>query len=96
MEARTKMRRLVVTESSGLLGIAPVRTQPGDVVIAVAGHGKPLIARRVARVDDLDYWHLIGEAYIDGMMKSEKLPLSDTIWNFEQTRAVKLDLIVFV
>ncbi|KAI3320660.1 hypothetical protein HD806DRAFT_226823 [Xylariaceae sp. AK1471] len=96
MEVRTKMRRLIVTESSGLLGIAPAETQPGDVVIVVAGHGKPLIARKVKTVDDQDFWHLMGEAYIDGMMNSEKLPISRKTWNYAETQAVQLDLIVFV
>ncbi|KAI0535847.1 heterokaryon incompatibility protein-domain-containing protein [Xylaria digitata] len=84
MEARTKMRRLIVTESLGLLGIAPMKTQPGDAVIIVAGHSKPLIAREMGT-----------PAYIDGMMQS-KLPLSDKTWNSAETRAVKLDTIAFV
>ncbi|KAK4118215.1 HET-domain-containing protein [Parathielavia appendiculata] len=73
MEARTKMRRLLTT-TSGLLGLAPLQSQPGDAVIAIVGHSKPVIARKVATVEGQDIWYLIGEAYIHGMMRAQKLP----------------------
>ncbi|KAI0413436.1 heterokaryon incompatibility protein-domain-containing protein [Xylaria grammica] len=97
MEARTKMRRLIVTESSGDLGIAPLKTQPGDAVIIVAGHSKPLIAREVG-TSGQGYWHLIGEAYIDGMMNS-KLPISDKPWSWYSEGRISsaaLGTIIFV
>lgn len=98
MEARTKMRRLVVT-GSGLVGLAPAQTRPGDAVVAVVGHGKPVIARRAGVVDgDGDAaagdgaWHLVGEAYVDGLMAAEKLPLSQKPWHHRETEAAMEDV----
>jgi hypothetical protein len=98
MEARTKMRRLIITQS-GLLGIAPVQTQPGDVVIVLPGHGKPLIARKPDNADEEDdLWYLIGEAYIRGMMEAEKMALSAEPWHEREKykTAEKLRNFVFV
>ncbi|KAE9376040.1 hypothetical protein N431DRAFT_464098 [Stipitochalara longipes BDJ] len=88
MTARTKMRRLIVTKS-GLLGLAPVQTQPGDAVIAIAGYGKPVIARKVDTIEGQDFWYLIGEAYVRGMMNSEKLQLSTKPWYYQTTQATE-------
>lgn len=99
MEARTKMRRLVVT-GSGLMGLAPAQTRPGDAVVAVVGHGKPVIARRAGAGagagdgdgDDDGAWHLVGEAYVDGLMAAEKLPLSQKPWHHRETEAAMEDV----
>ena len=96
MTACTRMRKLIIT-TSGLLGLAPAQTLPDDAVIVVKGYGKPVIARR--RQDDRqDLWHLIGEAYIPGMMNAEKLPMDGNYWNYEETRsaAETLQQIIFV
>ena len=97
MTARTKMRRLIVT-SEGRLGLAPGQTRPGDAVILVVGHGKPLIARKVATQEGQDFWYLIGEAYVQGMMNSELMKLSDNPWNrSENTTTIQtLTVIPFV
>jgi hypothetical protein len=72
--------------SSGMLGLVPVQTQPGDAVIAIVGHGKPVIARRLSTDgDDGDVWHLIGEAYIHGMMRAQKMPISTKHWHWRET-----------
>jgi hypothetical protein len=47
-------------------------------------------------VEDQDLWHLMGEAYIDDMVNSEKLPILDKSWNYSGNKTVQLDLIVFV
>ncbi|KAK4120351.1 HET-domain-containing protein [Parathielavia appendiculata] len=86
MEARTKMRRLVMT-TSGLLGLAPAQTQSGDAVIAIIGHGKPVIARKVTTIEGQDVWYLIGETYIHGMMRAEKMPMSTKEWHARETMA---------
>lgn len=75
MEARTKMRRLIVTKS-GMLGLAPITAQPGDAVIVIVGYGKPVIATKVEAVDGKPTWRLRGEAYVHGMMNSEKMPVN--------------------
>ncbi|KAK1752354.1 HET-domain-containing protein [Echria macrotheca] len=91
MEARTKMRRLIVTEA-GFLGLAPAQTRPGDSVILIVGHPKPLIARRGDHVGHQQYWYLIGEAYIAGLMGVEKMPLSDKPWYFHETMRTMAEL----
>ncbi|KAK3386781.1 hypothetical protein B0H63DRAFT_447687 [Podospora didyma] len=97
MEARTKMRKLIVT-SSGLLGLAPVTTRPEDVVIVIPGHGKPIIARKSFTANDQDFWYIIGEAYIHGMMEAQKLSLSTNEWHGQESSsaAATLQFIPFV
>jgi hypothetical protein len=74
MEARTKMRRLIVTKS-GMLGLAPAMAQVGDAIIIIAGYGKPVIATAEV-VGGKRAWRLRGEAYVHGMMESEKMPIN--------------------
>ncbi|KAF2742735.1 HET-domain-containing protein [Sporormia fimetaria CBS 119925] len=76
MEARTKMRRLVITKS-GLLGLAPLTTQVGDAVLIVVGYGKPMVAKPVTVVENRA-WRVRGEAYVHGMMRMERMPLNTT------------------
>ncbi|KAK5655710.1 hypothetical protein OQA88_5247 [Cercophora sp. LCS_1] len=97
MAARTKMRRLIVT-SSGLLGLAPGQSRQGDAVITIVGHGKPLIARKVDTFNGHDIYYLLGEAYVDGMMNAQKLPLSTKRWHADETyrTSQSLEPIVFV
>ncbi|KAK3366738.1 heterokaryon incompatibility protein [Lasiosphaeria ovina] len=97
MESRTKMRRLILTRS-GLLGLAPAQTRPDDAVIAIVGHPKPLIARKDGIVDGQDFWYLIGEAYVTGLMGVEKMPLSTKPWHYEETRRAmdEMDIIPIV
>jgi hypothetical protein len=54
MAACTKWRRLITT-SEGRLGLAPVQTRPGDVVMTIVGYSKPVIARKIVTVEDRDY-----------------------------------------
>ncbi|KZL77730.1 heterokaryon incompatibility protein [Colletotrichum tofieldiae] len=74
METRTRNRRLIVT-NSGLLGLAPILTQPGDAVMVLIGHGRPVIARRFKDElgEDTPLWGLIGEAFVNGMMEWEMM-----------------------
>ncbi|KAM7198361.1 HET domain containing protein [Rhypophila sp. PSN 637] len=91
MTARTKMRRLIVTKS-GLIGLAPIATQLGDKVISIVGYGKPVIARAEQssqppeeETEEERFWReyyapkvfcLRGEAYVEGMMNMEKMPVN--------------------
>ncbi|KAK3906164.1 HET-domain-containing protein [Staphylotrichum tortipilum] len=86
MESRTKLRRLIVT-TSGHIGLAPAYTRPGDAVISIVGHGKPVIARKARTVGIQEYWNVVGEAYIQGMMDAEMMPLSVKLWHGEETLA---------
>ncbi|EFQ35690.1 heterokaryon incompatibility protein [Colletotrichum graminicola] len=74
METRTRNRRLIVT-NSGLLGLAPALAQPGDAVMVLIGHGRPVITRRLKDESgqDTPLWLLIGEAFVDGMMEWETM-----------------------
>jgi hypothetical protein len=47
-------------------------TQPGDAVVVLIGHGRPVIARKVEGRGGRA-WHLIGEAFVSGMMEWEMM-----------------------
>ncbi|KAK3367713.1 heterokaryon incompatibility protein-domain-containing protein [Podospora didyma] len=61
-------RRLLVTKS-GILGLAPASTVPGDLVVVLLGAPVPHILRKQA---DGDYI-LVGECYVHGIMGGEAL-----------------------
>ncbi len=84
MESRTKLRRLIVTDA-GHIGLAPAYTRPGDAVIALVGYGKPVIARKAKTVGIQEYWNVVGEAYVQGMMDAEMMPLSVKMRHGEET-----------
>jgi hypothetical protein len=86
MQARTHMRRLIVT-ASGLLGLGPVNVQPGDCVIILIGHGVPVVARPLALGQDhtgrdMVAWKLLGECFVDGMMEEEMMKRD--IWSLRK------------
>lgn len=76
MTFRTRNRRLVIT-SSGLLGLAPAATQPGDCIIVIMNHGIPVVARPVGIMKRSEMhlpvitWRIVGECFVDGMMEGE-------------------------
>ncbi|KFY50076.1 hypothetical protein V496_09611 [Pseudogymnoascus sp. VKM F-4515 (FW-2607)] len=73
MAIRTKRRRLMLTEK-GYLGLVPNSVMPGDVVIIIKGHGRPLIAStKPASYVPQGTYIIKGEAYIDGMMSGEMM-----------------------
>ncbi|KAK2031512.1 heterokaryon incompatibility protein [Colletotrichum zoysiae] len=74
METCTRNRRLIVT-NSGLLGLAPTLAQPGDAVMVLIGHGRPVVARRLKDElgQDTPLWLLVGEAFVNGMMEWETM-----------------------
>jgi hypothetical protein len=77
MQARTFMRRLIVT-ASGLLGLAPIITQPGDCILILIGHGIPVLARPLGLIQgpggrEVVAWKLLGECFLDGMMEEEMM-----------------------
>ncbi|KZL85690.1 heterokaryon incompatibility protein [Colletotrichum incanum] len=59
----------------GLLGLALILAQPGDAVMVLVGHGRPVIARRFKDEfgEDTPLWDLIGEASVNGMMEWEMM-----------------------
>ena len=58
-------RRLMVTEK-GYLGLTVAATEPNDRICILAGCKTPLILRSRG-----DYFHLIGECYVHGIMRGE-------------------------
>ncbi len=97
MAACTRWRRLIIT-SAGRLGLAPARSRPGDAIITIVGHSKPVIARKYDTIDGQDYWYLIGEVSVQGLMNGEQMKLSDKPWYHHETQATmdSLDVIPFV
>jgi hypothetical protein len=58
-------RRFLMTENQ-MMGICPPETQIGDTVTILSGGKVPFILRKQG-----DYYNLIGECYIHGLMNSE-------------------------
>ncbi|KAF2629653.1 hypothetical protein BU25DRAFT_485661 [Macroventuria anomochaeta] len=65
--ARKKACRLMITEE-GVVGMAPCRARPGDIVAILYGCGIPLVLRKEA---SQDAWQVIGEGYLHGYMNGE-------------------------
>jgi hypothetical protein len=64
-------RSFIVTEK-GLMGLAPVTTQLGDVVVVTAGANVPFILRpRVEENGGPEKFVFVGEAYVHGVMGGE-------------------------
>ncbi|RDW77668.1 hypothetical protein BP6252_05721 [Coleophoma cylindrospora] len=64
---RMHAKRLVVTENK-LAGLAPQLSQKGDKIAVLFGCDFPVVLRAVD-----DHWELIGEVYIDGIMKGQAM-----------------------
>jgi hypothetical protein len=58
-------RRLAITEE-GLIGLVPVCTEVGDVVIVLLGCPVPVVLRKWE-----ENWIFIGTCYVEGVMKGE-------------------------
>ena len=58
-------RRLIITEK-GYLGLAVAATEPNDRICILVGCKTPLVLRPRG-----DYFHLIGECYVHGIMRGE-------------------------
>ena len=66
---RCVLRSLIVTEK-GYLGVAPCRTQPGDLVCISPNARHPIILR-----DEGDHCHWVGGAYVYGLMFGHALEI---------------------
>ena len=53
----------------------------GDFVCALYGCSVPVVLRKLPRPGRSDYWQLVGDAYVDGVMDGEalRLPQSDKV-----------------
>lgn len=54
-------------------------------MIVIVGYGKPVIARKARTVGIQEYWFVVGEAYVQGMMDAEMMPLSVKLRHGEET-----------
>ncbi|KAI1131233.1 HET domain-containing protein [Nemania abortiva] len=63
------IQRTFIITSNGRMGIGPADTLPGDMITILFGGGVPYILR----VDSEQTSSLVGESYIDGLMKGEAI-----------------------
>jgi hypothetical protein len=70
-------RKVVVTES-GLIGLAPATSRKGDIIALLYGGKTPFVMRpTTSRFSNIENgYKLIGDSYIDGIMKWEAVELS--------------------
>ena len=61
--------RTVIVSQSGLIGLGPWRTLPGDIICRLAGLSVPTILRR----RDDEAYTFVGDAYVHGVMDGEAI-----------------------
>ncbi|KAI8670665.1 HET domain-containing protein [Fusarium keratoplasticum] len=71
-------RRLFVTKA-GYMGLAHPSAQHGDIVVLLSGGRVPFIIRKDSS-DSSEYYHIVGEAYVHGIMDGELLSIIDNEW----------------
>ncbi|KAF8848092.1 hypothetical protein BDZ45DRAFT_709407 [Acephala macrosclerotiorum] len=64
---RMHAKRFIVSATK-LIGLAPQDTEKGDKVVVLLGCDFPVVMRKMG-----DYWILIGEIYVDGIMYGEAM-----------------------
>lgn len=69
-------RRLLVTDN-GMIGLAPMEAQVGDLVCSFLGASVPFVLRKLSASSDVgDRYRLVGECYVFGSMAEEQLEKS--------------------
>jgi hypothetical protein len=63
---RMHAKRFILTKT-GFAGLAPQEAREGDKIVVLLGCDFPVVLRSVG-----DYWKLVGEVYVDGIMYNEK------------------------
>lgn len=83
--------RLLFSTASGMIGLGPLRTQKGDLVVVVQGARTPLILRPVGThgEEQLRY-QLIGESYLHGSMDGEAFDNSHVAY-VPESRSILLE-----
>ncbi|KAJ3468272.1 hypothetical protein MRS44_002337 [Fusarium solani] len=71
-------RRLFVTKA-GYMGLAPPSAQHGDIVVLLSGGRVPFITRKDSS-DSSEHYHIVGKAYVHGIMDGELLSIMDSKW----------------
>lgn len=76
--------RRLARGANGYLCLVPAQAMEGDVVILAKGGRAPLVIRpRDENVGAGEYWQLVGEAYVQGIMNGEA-------WNETKCQAFKI------
>ena len=71
------LNRRLINTNCGRLGLAPYRAKKGDFVCILFGCSVPILLRRHEDADTREeYFQLIGECYIHGIMEGEALELA--------------------
>ena len=74
VSANTVGRRFCVT-SEKRIGLVPEKVQVGDSLAAFLGADVPFVLRRAGdRVEGFEAYTLVGDAYVDGVMRGEVIP----------------------
>jgi hypothetical protein len=78
-------RSFFATEK-GRIGVGPCEMRPGDLVVVIFSGYCPLLLRRQPRADT---YHILGDAYVEGLMKGEVFECFDISKNgYEKFRIV--------
>lgn len=75
-ESQVSTNRRMARTKNGYIALAPRSTKPGDWIGVFKGGKLPLVVRR-----DGDYFELIGESYVHGMIKGE-------MWNEKKCKVM--------
>jgi hypothetical protein len=79
-------------EREQLFGLAPTKSQVGDLIVILFGCSVPVILREFHIRDDY-YFELVGEAYVHGMMDGEAFSREKPEYpynEFEATRTFQI------
>ena len=71
--------RKLFSTSNGYVGMGPADMRQGDTVLLLSGGRTPFVAREAEALGSAQNksWHLIGYAYVHGLMDGEAAPKSD-------------------
>lgn len=65
--------RLLDASGSSAFGLAPSEARLGDMICILYGCSVPVVLRSQRDENDVIFWRLIGEAYVDGFMDGEAI-----------------------
>ncbi|KAG4427563.1 hypothetical protein IFR05_016954 [Cadophora sp. M221] len=66
-------RKLIVSQKSNLIGLAPPAAQENDIICVLHGCSVPVILRERVGMGGETFWYLVGECYVHGMMNGEAM-----------------------
>jgi hypothetical protein len=63
-------RKFLISKFHDWIGLAPIASEVGDVLCILYGCSVPVVLRPHS-LDGKNFWHLVGECYLHGMMNGE-------------------------